>query len=112
MKKCMSILVYTMITGAIAMQGTLSNAQSGTSVGMVSNETIRPFKVHVPEKELADLKHRILATRWPDRETVNDQSQGAQLAKLQTLVHYWGTDYDWRKAEAKLNAFPQFITTI
>jgi len=101
-----------MITGAIAMQGTLSNAQSGTSVGMVSNETIRPFKVHVPEKELADLKHRILATRWPDRETVNDQSQGAQLAKLQTLVHYWGTDYDWRKAEAKLNPFPQFITTI
>ena len=55
---------------------------------------------------------RLLETRWPDRETVIDQSQGAQLAKLQELVYYWGTNYDWRKAEAKLNAFPQFITNI
>ena len=64
------------------------------------------------EAALADLRKRAVATRWPDKETVADQSQGAQLAKLQELVRYWGTRYDWRKAEAKLNAFPQFVTTI
>ena len=73
---------------------------------------IRPFRVHVPEKALVDLRRRIAATRWPDRETVADQSQGVQLAKIEPLVRYWGTDYDWRKAEAKLNALPQFITEI
>ena len=74
--------------------------------------SIRPFQVHVPEEALVDLRHRIADTRWPDRETVNDQSQGIQLAKLKPLVEYWGTGYDWRKAEAKLNALPQFMTTI
>ena len=74
--------------------------------------TIRPFHVSVPEEQLLDLRRRIAATRWPDRETVDDQSQGIQLAKLKPLVAYWGTDYDWRKAEAKLNALPQFMTTI
>ena len=73
---------------------------------------IRPFRIDVPEEVLVDLRRRILATRWPDRETVDDRSQGVQLAKLQELVRYWGTDYDWRKAEAKLNALPQFMTTI
>jgi pimeloyl-ACP methyl ester carboxylesterase len=73
---------------------------------------IRPFRIEVPEEQLVDLRRRVLATRWPDRETVSDQSQGAQLKKLQELVRYWGTDYDWRKAEAKLNALPQFMTTI
>jgi pimeloyl-ACP methyl ester carboxylesterase len=73
---------------------------------------IRPFHVNVPEADVADLRRRLAATRWPDKETVADQSQGVQLATLQELVRYWGTDYDWRKAEAKLNAFPQFKTTI
>ena len=73
---------------------------------------IRPFSVRIPEADLVDLRRRIAATRWPDRETVDDRSQGVQLAKLQELVRYWGTDYDWRKAEAKLNALPQFITEI
>jgi Epoxide hydrolase N terminus len=73
---------------------------------------IRPFQVSFPEEDLAELRRRILATRWPDKETVADRSQGAQLANLQELVRYWGTDYDWRKAEAQLNALPQFITTI
>src|SRR4029434_5787099 len=59
-----------------------------------------------------DLRRRVAATRWPDKETVADQSQGAQLATMQDLVRYWGTDYDWRKAEAKLNALPQFTTEI
>jgi pimeloyl-ACP methyl ester carboxylesterase len=73
---------------------------------------IRPFQVNVPEEDLADLRRRVVATRWPDRETVNDQSQGIQLANIQPLVEYWGTGYDWRKAEAKLNSLPQFTTTI
>jgi pimeloyl-ACP methyl ester carboxylesterase len=77
-----------------------------------TNDAIRPFRVNVPEKDLVDLRARIAATRWPDRETVNDQSQGIQLAKLKPLVEYWGTGYDWRTAEAKLNALPQFMTRI
>ena len=75
-------------------------------------DDIRPFKVQIPEEQLVDLRRRLAATRWPDKETVADQSQGAQLAKLQELVRHWATDYDWRKGEAKLNAFPQFKTTI
>jgi pimeloyl-ACP methyl ester carboxylesterase len=73
---------------------------------------IRPFRVNIPEAALVDLRRRIAATRWPDRETVTDQSQGAQLSKLQALVRYWGTAYDWRKVEARLNALPQFVTNI
>jgi pimeloyl-ACP methyl ester carboxylesterase len=73
---------------------------------------IRPFHIEVPEEVLADLRRRVLATRWPERETVADRSQGVQLAKIQELVRYWGTDYDWRKVEARLNAMPQFMTEI
>jgi pimeloyl-ACP methyl ester carboxylesterase len=75
-------------------------------------DAIRPFRVAVPDEALVDLRRRIAATRWPERETVADRSQGVQLAKLQELVRYWGTAYDWRKAEAKLNALPQFVTEI
>jgi pimeloyl-ACP methyl ester carboxylesterase len=75
-------------------------------------DAIRPFRVNVPDEELADLRRRLLATRWPDRETVSDRSQGVQLEKLQQLVQYWARDYDWRKLEAKLNALPQFMTEI
>src|SRR5215204_4718741 len=73
---------------------------------------IRPFRVNIPEEQLVALRRRIGATRWPDRETVMDRSQGVRLATFQDLVGYWGTDYDWRKAETKLNALPQFMTTI
>src|SRR5262245_28248424 len=76
------------------------------------DSAIRPFKVQVPEAVLVDLRTRIAATRWPDKETVADASQGAQLAKLQELVRYWGSGYDWRNMEAKLNALPQFTTNI
>lgn len=76
------------------------------------HEAIRPFRANVPEADVADLKRRLAATRWPDKETVADDSQGAQLAKLQDLVRYWSTGYDWRKGEATLNAFPQFKTKI
>ena len=73
---------------------------------------IRPFRFEARENDLVDLRRRLQATRWPDKETVKNESQGAPLAKLQALVRYWGTDYDWRKAEAKLNALPQFVTNI
>ncbi|MFB7534050.1 epoxide hydrolase family protein [Streptomyces sp. NPDC056178] len=73
---------------------------------------IRPFRVHFPEKDLTDLRRRILATRLPDKETVAGQSQGTELATVQALARYWASDYDWRKVEAKLNAVPNFITKI
>jgi pimeloyl-ACP methyl ester carboxylesterase len=76
------------------------------------NDAIRPFHVNVPEAELADLRRRINATKWPQRELVTDPSQGVQLATMQALASYWGTAHDWRKVEAKLNALPQFITEI
>ena len=73
---------------------------------------IRPFQVNVPEAELTDLRRRVSATKWPERETVTDESQGVQLATIQKLARYWATEHDWRKCEAKLNARPQFITEI
>jgi len=95
------------VAAAAAISLLPENATAATE-----DAAIRSFRVNVPDEQLADLRRRIAATRWPDRETVNDQSQGAQLAKLQELVRYWGTDYDWRKCEARLNALPQFMTTI
>ena len=73
---------------------------------------IRPFQIDVPPEELDDLRRRIAATNWPEKETVTDQSQGVPLAMIQKLARYWMTDYDWRKCEARLNALPQFITEI
>ncbi|WP_182510712.1 epoxide hydrolase [Phyllobacterium sp. P30BS-XVII] len=84
----------------------------GQLASAAENTAIRPFLVNVPEADLVDLRKRVLATRWPAKETVDDQSQGVQLAKLKELVHYWGTDYDWRKVEKKLNALPMFVTEI
>ncbi len=101
-----AIIAFPLCHGLISS----CNAQSKTP--QTGKDTIRPFKVKVPEKDLVDLRRRIAATRWPDKETVADQSQGVQLARLQKLVRYWGTDYDWRKAEAKLNTLPQFMTNI
>jgi pimeloyl-ACP methyl ester carboxylesterase len=73
---------------------------------------VRPFQVHVPEEQLADLRGRLAGTRWPTGELVHDRSQGVQLATMQALTRYWATDYDWRRCEAKLNALPQFMTEI
>jgi len=74
--------------------------------------TIRPFEVHVPDEDLAGLRRRIAATRWPGKELVDDRSQGVQLATILELARYWETDYDWRACEARLNALPQFTTGI
>ncbi len=76
------------------------------------NNTIRPFHVNIPEAELTELRRRINATKWPDRETVTDKSQGVQFATMQALARYWATEYDWHKCQAKLNALPQFMTEI
>ena len=76
------------------------------------SEAIRPFHIEFPEADLVDLRRRINATKWSDRETVTDQSQGVQLATMQKVADYWATDYDWRKCEAKLNGYPNFITEI
>jgi len=93
---------------AVAASGFLpTQAQAATA-----NEAIRPFKVSFPEDELDELRKRIKATRWPERETVSDDSQGVPLAMIQELARYWATDYDWRQCETKLNALPQFITEI
>jgi len=88
-----------------------STTQRGSEQA-ADNTAIRPFRVNVPEAELTELRTRINSTRWPDRETVTDESQGVPLATIQELARYWGTDHDWRKCEAKLNALPQFITEI
>src|SRR5689334_10655280 len=91
-----------------AMSDTLTKAgQSGTG-----KNDIRPFKVNIAEAEISDMHRRIKATRWPDRETVKDASQGVQLTTAQALAEYWATKHDWRKAEARLNSFPQFMTEI
>ena len=95
-------------TGALA----LSIGASTPAFAAADDTAIRPFHAHVPQAAVDDLRQRLRATRWPDKETVADASQGAQLANLKDLATYWGTDYDWRKAEAKLNALPQFVTNI
>ena len=78
-----------------------------TKTSSSDKTAVRPFRVDVPEAELADMRRRIKATRFPEKETVSDFSQGVQLAFIQALARYWATDYDWRKVEAKLNAYPQ-----
>ena len=83
-----------------------------TTVEQQTGSAIRPFHVDVPEKDLEDLRRRIAATRWPEKETVDDASQGVQLATMQALARYWETEYDWRKCEAKLTSVPNFITEI
>src|SRR4051812_166857 len=94
---------------ASAAPGAAAPAGSGTAQG---DNAIRPFHIDVPEEALADLRRRVNATRWPEPETVNDDSQGVRLATIQNLAAYWGKEYDWRKCEAKLNALPHFITEV
>ena len=102
------------LTRVLAQQPAQTSAQAQVMDRAIATEdnAIRPFQVHVPQAEIDDLHRRLAATRWSDKETVADQSQGVQLTTIKNLVGYWQTDYDWRKAEAKLNALPQFMTTI
>jgi pimeloyl-ACP methyl ester carboxylesterase len=97
------------------MSVTSSSSPSTARAGALPaelDETVRPFHVDVPEEELVDLRRRIAATRWPEQETVDDQTQGVQLGTIQALARYWGRDYDFGRVEARLNAFPQFMTEI
>ena len=106
-------LIRAIRIGVIAMATVTSPTLSSTPAAAENNDTaIRPFRVTIPEKQLAELRRKIADTRWPTKELVGDRSQGVQLATLKALAHYWATDYDWRKAEAKLNALPQFVTKI
>ena len=93
-------------------QAAVSSPTATTRHAATENDAIRPFHIKISDEALVDLRRRIEATRWPTRETVADRSQGVQLARIQEIVRYWGTGYDWRKVEAKLNALPQFMTTI
>ena len=112
MEKISQIIFFTIIATTIVAQGTSGQAQNAPAGKTSSDESIRPFKINISEKKLTDLKRRILATQWPTKETVNDESQGVQLKVMQELAKYWSTAYDWRKTEATLNALPQFITNI
>ena len=108
-----NVLAATAAAGAFGFSAFASPDTLGAErTAITAEDVVRPFRVEVTEEALADLRRRIATTRWSDRETVNDQSQGVQLAPLQELLRYWATDYEWRKAEAKLNALPQFMTTI
>ena len=89
-----------------------SSTSNESTTATVWDPAIRPFRIDVPQEEVDELRRRVQATRWPDKETVSDRSQGVQLAKLRSLVDYWGTGYDWRKVEARLNALPEFITEL
>ena len=109
-----SVLAATAAAGALGVatstsSGILGNAQAE---GVARSDAIRPFQIDFPEAMLAELRRRISATNWPERETVTDGSQGVRLATVQALARYWATDYDWRKCEARLNALPQFMTEI
>src|SRR5687767_5097613 len=103
MKKTKDIIANTVITGALALQTALGNAQDPAAPSNAS-EAIRPFRIQVSNKDLTDLKKRILATKWPDPEIVKDETQGVQLATMQALAKYWATSYDWKKMEARLRA--------
>lgn len=118
-RRFLGTAAMTLAAAELGMFGSAS-AEPGTSDPAGANpakpgseeNAIRPFHIEIPEEALADLRQRVAATRWPDRETVSGESQGVQLETMKKLVRSWGTDHDWRKAEAKLNALPQFVTTI
>src|ERR1700690_1417450 len=100
-----NFLAFSAAAGAAGVLS--SKLQAETEDG-----AIRPFRIDVPEEELVNLRQRIAATKWPDRETVSDATQGVQLATMRELARYWATDYDWRRGEARVNGLPQFITEI
>lgn len=108
----LGLLLFSSSSHSQPMAETLTVAQTSPERRAGQDRSIRPFRAQIPQSQIDELRRRIKATRFPERETVDDFSQGVQLAKLKPLVEYWGTKYDWRKAEAKLNALPQFVTNI
>ena len=109
----LTIVAVAVISGVAMAQNPKASSSSPAKPSVTADyKAIRPFHFYASEEALADLRKRVAATRWPEKETVADKSQGVQLATMQALAKYWATDYDWRKCEARLNALPQFITTI
>jgi pimeloyl-ACP methyl ester carboxylesterase len=108
----LAVQIYAQTSRNAISEDSISNSLPAKSPAATEDKAIRPFRVKIPEEALVDLRRRLAATRWPDQETVTDPSQGVQLATMKELARYWQTAYDWRKAEAKLNALPQFVTTI
>jgi len=100
------------LAAALLIAGGIVMTHASMVATPVGVDAIKPFRVHFPDETLADMKRRVAATRWPDKEIVSDQTQGVQLATVQKLARYWATDYNWRKVEATLNALPQFTTEI
>jgi hypothetical protein len=122
-----AITVCAVGLGLLAASGQAQNTQSKIQKGNILNhavaieskndgaaatEAMRPFHVNIPEERLKDLRRRIAATQWPEQELVSDPSQGVQPETMKKLADYWANDCDWRKTEAKLNSYPQFITNI
>lgn len=105
-------LASRFLAGTLILIGTAGFAQKNPAKNTKDLEAVRPYHISVSQEALTELRQRINATRWPDKETVGDQSQGVKLEQIQKLAAYWGTDYDWRKAETKLNSLPQFVTNI
>ena len=112
MKRAKNIFARGITIAAFIFQGTFSHAQPASSPTASATEAIRLFRVHFSDEDLNDLRNRIKATKWPDAETVSDNTQGVPLATMKKLADYWANNYDWRKIETRLNALPQFVTTI
>jgi pimeloyl-ACP methyl ester carboxylesterase len=112
MKKKNELTAGTIITAAMILFSAPAIAQSSPTAKAKGAGAIHPFHVKFSDAELADLRQRIRATRWPDKETVSDETQGVQLSTMHKLADYWAKDYDWRKIETKLNSLPQFVTNI
>jgi hypothetical protein len=106
------LLATSLAGGAVSLLPNPLAAAPAKASTAAEDTAIRPFTFQAPQAALDELRRRIAATRWPEKETVADSSQGVPLATMQDLARYWATDYDWRKAETKLNAFPQFVTKI
>jgi pimeloyl-ACP methyl ester carboxylesterase len=114
-RRFMGVAAAALAAGSLSRFAFADSSQTITNLAPATggNETaVRPFRIHVPESQLVDLRRRIRATRWPDREAVGDDSQGVPLAMMQELASHWSTDYDWRRCEARLNALPNFMTEV
>jgi pimeloyl-ACP methyl ester carboxylesterase len=114
-RRFLGVAAATVAAGSLSQLAFAETNKAITEVAQPAGgdkTAIRPLRVHVPEAQLVDLRRRIKATRWPDRETVTDDSQGVPLAMIQELARHWSTDYGWRKVEAKLNALPNFVTEV
>ncbi len=111
-RRALMLACQVALVAAVSMAVTSTQAADAPAAAVRSDSSIRPYQIHIPQSQIDDLRKRIAQTRWPDKETVRDESQGIQLAEVKDLVAYWGKGYDWRRIEKQLNALPQFVTTI